>query len=72
MYEESIIKHFCWSNMYKDMQDWVSSCKLCMETTQDIHQIFINPVEIHSAPFETIHAYLLMFHTPSRGCNSFL
>ena len=31
MYGEPI-RHFWWNNIYKDMQNYVSSCKLCMET----------------------------------------
>ena len=54
MYEEAI-RHFWWNNIYKDMQNYVSSCKLCKETTTG-HSL--------SAPFQTIHVDLLKFHTP--------
>ena len=67
MYEEEI-RHFWWNNIYKDMQNYVPSCKLCMETnTEHSPTIPLNPLEIPSAPFQTIHEDVLKFHTPSRG-----
>ena len=69
MYEEAI-RHFWWNNIYKDMQNYVSSCKLCLKTnTGHSPNIPLNPLEIPSAPFQTIHVDLLKFHTPSRGNN---
>ena len=52
MYEETII-HFWWNNIYKDMQNYVSSCKLCMETnTGHSPKINLIPLEIPSVPFQ--------------------
>ena len=72
MYEDAI-RHFCWNNIYKDMQDYVSSCKLCLKTnTGHSPKIPLNPLEISSAPFQTIYVDLLKFHTPSKGNNFIL
>ena len=72
MYEDAII-HFWWNNMYKDIQNYVSSCKLCLKTnTGHSPKIPLNPLEIPSAPFQTIHVDLLKFHTPSKGNNFIL
>ena len=66
MYEDAI-RHFWWNNIYKDMQNYVSSCKLCLKTnTGHSPKIPLNPFEIPSAPFQTIHVDLLKFHTPSK------
>ena len=55
------------------MQNYVSSCKLCLKTnTEHSTKVQINPLEIPSAPFQTIHVVLLKFHTPSRGNNYML
>ena len=67
MYEDAI-RHFWWNNIYKDMQNDVSSCKLCLKTnTGHSPKIPLNPLEIPSAHFQTIHVVLLKFHTPSKG-----
>ena len=68
MYEEAI-RHFWW----KDIQNYVSSCKLCLKTdTCHSPKMHLNPLEIPSAYFQTIHGDLLKFHTPSRGNNYIL
>ena len=52
------------------MQNYVSSCKLCLKTkTGHSPNIPLNPLEIPSAPFQTIHVDLLKLHTPSKGNN---
>ena len=72
MYEDAI-RHFWWNNMYKDIQNYVSTCKLCLKTnTGHSPKIPLNPLEIPSAPFQTIHVDLLKFHTPSKGNNFIL
>ena len=72
MYEDEI-RHFWWNTIYKDMQNYVSSCKLCLKTnTGQSPKIPLNPLEIPSAPFQTIHVDLLRFHTQSRGNNFIL
>ena len=72
MYEDAI-RHFWWNNIYKDIQNYVSSCKLCLKTnTGHSPKILLNPFEIPSAPFQTIHVDLLKFHTPSKGNNFIL
>ena len=65
MYEHEI-RHIWWNNIYKDMQNYASICKLCIETnTGHSPKISLNPLEIPSAPFQTFHVVLLKFHTPS-------
>ena len=72
MYEQ-VIRHFWWNNIYKDMQNYVSSCKLCLMTnTRHSPKIPLNPLEIPNAHFQIIHVDLLKFHTPSRGNNYIL
>ena len=72
MYENAI-RHFWWNDIYNDMQNYVSSCKLCLKTnTGHSPKIPLNTLEIHSAPFQTIHVDLLKFHTPSKGNNFIL
>ena len=67
MYEEEII-HIWWNYIYKDMQNYVSSCKLGMETnTRHSPKIPFHLLEIPSASFQTVHVDLLKFHTSSRG-----
>ena len=67
---EDAIRHFWWNNIYKAMQNYVSSCKLCLRTiTGHSLNIHLNPLEIPSASFQTIHVDLFMFHTPSKGNN---
>ena len=69
MYEDAI-RHFWWNNIYKDIQNYVSSCKLCLKSnTGHSPKIPLKPLEIPSAPFLTIHVDLLKFHTPSKGNN---
>ena len=69
MYEDAI-RHFRWNTIYKDIQNYVSSCKLCLKTnTGHSPEIPLNPLEIPSAP---IHVDLLKFHTPSKGNNLIL
>ena len=66
---EDAIRHFWWNNIYKDMQNYVSSCKLCLKTnTGHSPKIPLNPLEIPSAPFQTIHVDLLK----SKGNNLIL
>ena len=72
MYEDAI-RHFWWNNIYKDMQNCVSSCKLCLKSnTGHSPKNPLNPLKIPSAPFQTINVDLLKFHTPSRGNNYIL
>ena len=55
------------------MQNYVSSSKLCLKTnTCNSPKIHLNPLEITSAHFQTIHVDLLKFHTPSKGNNFIL
>ena len=55
MYEDAI-RHFWWNNIYKDMHNYVSSCKLCLKTnTGHSPKIPLNPLEIPSAPFQTLY-----------------
>ena len=55
MYEDAI-RHFWWNNIYKDMQNYVSSCNLCLKTnTGHSPTIHLNPLEMPSAYFQTIH-----------------
>ena len=69
MYEDAI-RHCWWNNIYKDMHNYVSSCKLCLKTnTGHSPKIPLTQLEIPSAPFQTIHVDLLKFHTPSKGNN---
>ena len=60
MYEDAI--RFWWNNIYKDMQNYGSSCKLCLNTNTG-HS---------SAHFQTIHVDLLKFLTLSKGNNFIL
>ena len=72
MYEDAI-RHFWWNNIYKDIQNYVSSCKLFLKTnTGHSPKIPLNSLEIPSVPFQTIHVDLLKFHTPSKGNNFIL
>ena len=72
MYDDAI-RHSWWNNIYKDMQNYVSSCKLCLKTnTWHSPKIHLNPLEIPSIPIQTIHVDLLKFHTPSKGNNFML
>ena len=66
----SAILHVWWPSLYKDIQNYVSSCRLCAEMNTG-HQphIPLHPLEIPDGPFHTIHVDLLKFHTPSRGFN---
>ena len=59
--------------MYKDNQNYVSSCTWCMETnTCYFPHILLNPLDIPDGPFHTIHVDLLKFHTSSRCYNYIL
>ena len=72
MYENAL-KKIWWNNMYKDIQNYVSSCTLCMETnTGHLPNIPLNPLDIPDGPFHTIHVDLLKFHTSSKGYNYIL
>ena len=72
MYEDTI-RHFWWNNIYKDMQNYVPSCKLYLKTnTGHSPKIPLNPLEIPIASFQTIHVDLLKFHKPSKGNNFIL
>ena len=55
------------------MQNYVSSCKLCLKTkTGHSQKIPLNPLEIPGAHFKTIHVNLLKFHRPLKGNNYIL
>ena len=72
MYEHAL-KKVWWNKMYRDIQNYVSSCRLCMETnTGHLPNIPLNPLDIPDGPFHTIHVDLLKFHTPSKGFNYIL
>ena len=72
LYEDAI-RHFWWNNIYKDIQNYVAGCKLCLKSdTGHSQRIHLNPLEIPSAPFQTIHVDLLKLHTPSKGNNFIL
>ena len=67
MYQEAISKVW-WSSLYKNLQNYVSSCKLCLETnTGHLPKVPLKSLEIPRAPFKTIQIDLLSFHTPSKG-----
>ena len=69
MYED-VFQHFWWNNIYKDMQNYVSSCKLCLKTnTEHSPNIPLNQLEIPSVHVQTINVDVLKFHTPSKGNN---
>ena len=70
MYEDAI-RHFGRIIYTKTcMQNCVSSCKFCLKTnTGHSPKIPLNPLEIPSAQFQTIH---VDFHTPSKGNNFIL
>ena len=72
MYENAL-KKVWWNNMYKDIQNYVSSCRLCLETnTGHLPNIPLKPLDIPDDPFHTIHVDLLKFHTSNIGFNYFL
>ena len=72
MYENAL-KKVWWNNMYNDIQNYVSSCRLCMETnTGHLPNIPLNSLDIRDGPFHTIHVDLLKFHTSSKGFNYIL
>ena len=59
--------------MYKDIQNYVFSCRLCMETNNDhLPNIPLYTLYIPDVPFHTIHVDLLKFHTSSKGFNYIL
>ena len=46
MYKDAI-RHFWWNNIYKDMRNYVSSCKLCLKTNTGYSpKIPLNSLEI--------------------------
>ena len=56
-----------WIGMYGDMQNYVSSCKLCMQTnTGNLPRLALKPLPVASEPFASIHLDLLRFYTPSK------
>ena len=72
MYENALKKVY-WNNMYKYIQNYVSSCRSCMETnTGHLPNVPLNPLDIPDGQFHTIHVDLLTFHTSSKGFNYIL
>ena len=69
MYWESQRKVY-WSDMYKDIQNYVASCKLCMESnTGHAPKVQLCPIPAETLPFRRVHVDLLKFKVPSRGYN---
>ena len=57
-----------WHGMYTDIQNYVSSCKLCLESnTGHPPKVALNPVQLPTAPFTQVNIDLLRFHVASRG-----
>ena len=67
LYENSL-KKVWWNKMYTDIQNYVYSCMLCMETNTG----HLLNMDIPDGPFYTIHVDLLKFHTSSKGFNYIL
>ena len=68
MFQDAIRKLW-WNTLYKDLQNYVSSCKLCSETnTGHSPKIPLHSLSVPTAPFSTVHVDLLSFHTPSNVC----
>ena len=60
-------QRFFWIGMYGDMQNYVSSCKLCMQTnTGNLLRVALRPLPVASEPFASIHLDLLRFYTQSK------
>ena len=72
MYMEAQKKVF-WCHMYSDIQNYVGSCKLCMEcNTGHAPKVPLVPLEAETQLFGTVHCDLLKFSKPSRGYNYIL
>lgn len=57
---------FYWQNMYTDMQNYVSSCKLCLQSnTGHPPKVALKSLPVVTEPFTSIHIDLLRFHTTS-------
>ena len=58
---------FYWIGMYSDMQNYVSSCRLCMQTnTGHPPKVALKPLPVSTEPFASIHIDLLRFYSPYR------
>ena len=67
MFHEAISRIF-WNSMYRDMQDYVSSCKICLEANRGKPpHIPMKASELPIRPFHKIAIDVLRIPTPSRG-----
>ena len=58
---------FYWIGMYSDMQNYVSSCRLCMQTnTGHPPKVALKPLPVSTEQFASIHIDLLRFYSPYR------
>ena len=58
---------FYWIGMYSDMQNYVSGCRLCMQTnTGHPPKVALKPLPVSTEPFASIHIDLLRLYSPSR------
>ena len=65
MYNKERLR-FVWIGMYGDIQNYVSSCKLCMQTnTGNLPRVALKPLLVATEPYASIHLDLLRFYTPS-------
>ena len=66
MYEDAI-RHFWWNNIYKDIQNYVSSCKLCLKTnTGHSPKIPLNPLEIPQCTVSNSCGFIKVPYTVKR------
>ena len=65
MYSKATTK-FYWQNMCSDIQNYVSSCKLCCQNnTGHDPKVALHSVQVANHPFELIHADILQIHSIS-------
>ena len=59
-------RRFYWMGIYSDMQNYVSSCRLCMQTNRGHSpKVALKPLPVATEPFGSIHIDLLRFYSPS-------
>ena len=62
------LKKLYWTGLYKDIQNYVASCKTCMETnTGHAPKIPLYPLTVAEKPFTQIQTDILQMKYPSHG-----
>ena len=64
----SAIRRLWWPGMYASFENYVKSCKTCLESNKGHDpKIKLKPLEVAHSVFDTIHIDLLSIQTPSNG-----